>query len=85
MAKAAKKKKATPRKNTAKAADAEIAARRAKAYADMEPHFCDLARMSEIAAMMFDKDEGLFVFATTHLDEMLQEFRRRYYALDFPL
>ena len=39
----------------------------------------------EIAAMMFDKDEGLFVFATTHFDEMLQEFRRRYYAMDFPL
>jgi hypothetical protein len=41
--------------------------------------------MSEITAMMFDKDEGLFIFATTHLDEMLQEFRSRYYALDFPI
>jgi hypothetical protein len=39
--------------------------------------------MSEIAAM-FDKDEGLFIFATTHLDEMLQQFRARYYAMDFP-
>jgi hypothetical protein len=38
MAKAAKKKKATPRKSITKAADAETAARRAKAYADMEPH-----------------------------------------------
>ena len=85
MAKAAKKKKATPRKSTTKAADGDIVARRAKAYADMEPHLCDLARMSEIAAMMFDKDEGLFIFATTHLDEMLQEFRSRYYALDFPI
>jgi hypothetical protein len=85
MAKATKKKKAMPRKNAARAADAEITAQRAKAYADMEPHLCDLARMGEIAAMMFDKDEGLLVFATTHLDEMLQEFRRRYYALDFPL
>ena len=84
MAKATKRKKATPRKNTAKA-DAEITAQRAKAYADMEPHLCDLARMGEIAAMMFDQDEGLFIFATTHLDEMLQEFRRRYYAVDFPL
>jgi hypothetical protein len=78
MPKAAKKK--TPTTNAANADD--IAARRAKAYADMEPHLCDLARMSEIAAMMFDKAEGLFVFATTHLDEM---FGRRYYALDFPL
>jgi hypothetical protein len=57
--------------------------KRAKAYADMEPHLCDLVRMGEIAAMMFDKDEGLFIFATTHLDEMLQEFRRRYHAMDF--
>jgi hypothetical protein len=57
--------------------------KRAKAYADMEPHVGDIVRMGEIAAMMFDKDKGLFVFATTHLDEMLQEFRRRYYALDF--
>ena len=77
-------KKKAARKITPKAADVEIAARRAKAYADMEPHLCDLARMGEIAAMMFDKDEGLFIFATTHLDEMLQEFRKRYYALDFP-
>jgi len=82
MAKAARKK--PTRKHTAKAAGVEIAAKRAKAYADMEPHLCDLARMGEIAAMMFDKDEGLFVFATTHLDDMLQEFRRRYYAMDFP-
>ena len=51
----------------------------------MESHLGDVVRMGEIAAMMFDKDEGLFVFATTHLDEMLQDFRRRYYAMDFPL
>ena len=46
----------------------------------MESHLGDVVRMGEIAAMMFDKDEGLFVFATTHLDEMLQEFRRPYYT-----
>jgi hypothetical protein len=39
--------------------------------------------MGEIAAMMFDKDEGLFIFATTHLDEMMQTFRKRYYAESF--
>ncbi len=38
-------------------------------------------RMGEIAAMMFDKEEGLFIFATTHLDDMLQAFRARYYAM----
>jgi hypothetical protein len=41
----------------------------------MEPHLFDIARMGEIAAMMFDKDEGPLIFATTHLHEMLQEFR----------
>jgi hypothetical protein len=50
----------------------------------MEPHVGDIVRMGEIAAMMFDKDEGLFIFATTHLDEILQQFRARYYAMDFP-
>ena len=83
MAKAAKKRKTPPRKNTTKGA-ADIADKRAKAYADMESHVCDLARMGEIAAMMFDQDEGLFIFATTHLDDMLQAFRARYYAMDFP-
>jgi hypothetical protein len=51
----------------------------------MESHLGDVVRMGEIAAMMFDKDQALFVFAATHLDEMLREFRRRYYAMDFPL
>ena len=83
MAKAAKKKKLMPRKP--KATDGDIVAQRAKAYADMESLLGDVVRMGEIAAMMFDKDEGLFVFATTHLDEMLQDFRRRYYAMDFEL
>jgi hypothetical protein len=62
-----------------------VDAKRAKAYAEMEPHLCDIVRMGEIASMLFDDpDQGRFVFAVTHLDEMLQEFRRRYYALDFP-
>lgn len=50
----------------------------------MESHLGDVVRMGEIAAMMFDEDKALFVFAATHLDEMLQEFRRCYYAMDFP-
>ena len=83
MAKTAKKKKATPRK--LKAADGEILAQRAKAYADMEPHLCDVVRMGEIASMLFDSpDQGQFVFAVTHLEDMLQDLRQRYYALDFP-
>ena len=81
---AVKKKKATPRKPTPKAADGEIAKKRAKAYSDMEPHLCDVVRMGEIATSLFDcSDQGLFVFAVEHLEEMLQDFRRRYYASDF--
>lgn len=58
--------------------------KRAKAYAEMEPHLCDVARMGEIAAMLFDSpDQGQFVFAVTHLGDMLQDLRKRYYALDF--
>jgi hypothetical protein len=60
-----------------------VDAQRAKAYAAMESHLCDIVRMGEIAAMMFDKDEGLFIFAVTHLDDMLQAFRARYYAMHF--
>jgi hypothetical protein len=82
MAKAAKKKKVTPERPAKAATDVD--AKRAKAYAEMEPHVGDIVRMGDIAAMMFDKDEGLFIFATTHLDEMLQQFRARYYAMDFP-
>jgi hypothetical protein len=50
----------------------------------MEPYLCDVVRMGEIASLLFDSsDQGQFVFAVTHLEEMLQDFRRRYYASDF--
>jgi hypothetical protein len=83
MSAAATKKKAAG-KRTTKAADVEIAARRAKAYADMEPHLCDLVSMGTIAMDQFDKDDGLFIFAVGKLEEMLNEFRQRYYAVEFP-
>ena len=84
MAKTAKKKKTSPKRPT-KGAD-DVAAKRAKAYADMEPHLCDVVRMGEIATSLFDcSDQGLFVFAVGHLEEMLLELRKRYYALDFLL
>jgi hypothetical protein len=83
MAKAAKKKKATPRKP--KATDAEITAQRAKAYAEMEPYLCDLVSMGTIAMDQFDKDKGLFIFSVGKLEDMLNEFRRRYYGMDFPI
>ena len=46
----------------------------------------DVVRMGEIAMMLFDNpDQGLFVFAVGHLEEMLQELRTHYYAEEFPI
>jgi hypothetical protein len=82
MAKPVKKK--AVRKPKSKANDREIVEKRAKAYADMEPHLCDVVRMGEIATSLFDcSDQGLFVFAVGHLEEMLLELRKRYYAEEF--
>jgi hypothetical protein len=83
MARAAKKKAA--RKLTPKAADSQIAEKRARAYSDMEPHLCDLVSMGKIAMDQFDKDKGLFVFAVGKLEEMLNDLKARCYALDFSL
>jgi hypothetical protein len=44
-----------------------------------------LVNMGTIAMDQFDKDDGLFVFAVGKLEEMLGEFRKRYYAEEFPL
>ena len=82
MAKPVKKK--AVRKPKSKANDREIVEKRAKAYADPEPHLCDVVRMGEIATSLFDcSDQGLFVFAVGHLEEMLLELRKRYYAEEF--
>ena len=61
----------------------EIAAKRAKAYADMESHVCDLARAAELAMTVFD-NERLFLFAVDQLDNMARRFRANYYAESFP-
>jgi hypothetical protein len=83
MAKAARKKPA--RKRATKAADAEIEAKRGKAYADMEPDLCDCVRMGRIADQLFDNpDRDLYHFAVHRLADMLEQLRARYYALDFP-
>jgi hypothetical protein len=74
-----------PRKGP-KAVGREIEAKRAHAYHDLEPHLCDVVRMGEIAMMLFDNpDQGLFVFAVGHLEEMLQDLRTHYYAEEFPI
>ena len=77
--------KATKAKErSAAAADhAAIDAKRAKAYHDMEPHVCDLARAGELAMEIFDRPD-LFLFAVSQLDDMVQRFRARYYAVEFP-
>jgi hypothetical protein len=79
-----KKKKATPGKPTPKAADGEIAKKRAKAYSDMESHVSDLVSMGTIAMDQFDKNKGLFIFAVSKLEDMLNEFMAHYYAEEFP-
>jgi hypothetical protein len=82
MAKTPKKKTAPPTKKQM----TDIEAKRAKAYSDMEPHLCDVVRMGEIAMTLFDNpDQGLFVFAVGHLEEMLQDLRTHYYAEEFPI
>jgi hypothetical protein len=62
---------------------AAVAARRAKAYGEMENSVCDLARAADVAMKLFD-DDALFLFAVGQLDFMVQRFRARYYAEEFP-
>jgi hypothetical protein len=81
MAKASGKKKVIPTKRQMHESDAK----RAKAYADMQPHLSAVVRMGEIAASLFDcPDQGRFVFAVTHLEDTLQELRQRYCSEEFP-
>jgi hypothetical protein len=85
MAKTAKKKKAAPIKRTPKAADAEIDAKQAKAYGEMEPYVCDVVKMGRIADQLFDNpDRELYDFAVHRLADMLEDLRKRYYALNIP-
>jgi hypothetical protein len=56
---------------------------RAKAYRDMEPHVCNLARGASLAMAVFE-DAELFLFAVEQLDAMTERFRERYYAAEFP-
>jgi uncharacterized membrane protein YfhO len=58
-------------------------AKRAKAYSEMENSVCDLSRAAELAMTVFDNDR-LFLFAVGQLDFMVQRFRDRYYAEEFP-
>jgi hypothetical protein len=79
--------KRATKKAKAEATEAQAtAAKRAKAYANMEPHIGNIVRMGQIASMLSDDpDEGLLIFAITHLEDMLLQFRQHYYAEDFEL
>jgi hypothetical protein len=84
MRKPKTKKAATKaKKKPAKIDHAAVDAKRAKAYRDMEPHVCDLARAGELAMEIFDRPD-LFLFAVNQLDDMVQRFRAHYYAVEFP-
>jgi hypothetical protein len=78
------KKTATKAKvKPAKIDRAVVDAKRAKAYGEMENSVCDRARAAELAMAIFDNDR-LFLFAVGQLDFMVQRFRDRYYAEEFP-
>jgi hypothetical protein len=80
------KKNKAARKQPADGTGATIDAKRAKAYFDMEPHLCDCVKMGRIASQLFDNpDSELYDFAVDRLAEMLEDLRKRYYALDFSL
>jgi hypothetical protein len=74
--------KAKARAAVALSEQTRIAAQ-AKAYSDMENSVCDLSRAATLAMEVFDKD-GLFLFAVGQLDFMVQRFKDRYYAEEFP-
>ena len=57
--------------------------KRAKAYGEMENSVCDISRAAELAMTVFDNGR-LFLFAVGQLDFMVQRFRDRYYAEEFP-
>jgi hypothetical protein len=76
------KKPARASKLPAKVVCDPVAAKRAKAYHDMEPHVCDLAHAATLAMEVFDQSE-LFLFAVTQLEEMVQRFRTHYYTEEF--
>ena len=77
--KAATKAKVKP----AKIDHTAIDAKRAKVYGEMENSVCDLSRAAVLAMTVFDNDR-LFLFAVGQLDFMVQRFRDRYYAEEFP-
>jgi hypothetical protein len=72
-------------RSAAELSEKTLIEKRANAYSDMESHVSDLVNMGTIAMDQFDKNEGLFIFAVSKLEDMLNEFKARYYAEEFPI
>jgi len=70
-------------RDAATASEQATMQKRAKAYSEMENSVCDISRAAELAMTVFDNDR-LFLFAVGQLDFMVQGFRDRYYAEEFP-
>jgi hypothetical protein len=61
----------------------DIEAKRAQAYADMETFLCEAVK-GTIASNLFDcTNRELYDFAVNQVERMLQDLKKRYYALDF--
>ena len=81
MTKAAKKKPAA--KAPAQAAT-ETAARRAKAYADMEPHLRDCQRWAHLAeTLATDDDSAILALVAEHAASEIDKLVTAYYAVSF--
>jgi hypothetical protein len=70
-------------RSAAALSDKTLVETRANVYREMENSVCDLARAATLAMEVFDKPE-LFLFAVGQLDFMVQRFKARYYAEEFP-
>jgi hypothetical protein len=52
----------------------------------MEPYLCKVVHMGTIASNLFDcTDRELYDFAVHQVEDILDDLRARYYALEFPL
>jgi hypothetical protein len=79
-----KAKKKAARKRSTKPADGEIAAKRAKAYLEMEPHLCSVVNMIDIAVLCANSNHHFLTeFMVCRLSEALQSLKANYYATAF--
>jgi hypothetical protein len=82
MKKPAKKRKA-PAMAKKQPAKTDHKAINAKAYFDMEPYVCDLARQARLAMVVSD-EEDLFLHVVEQFHDMAQRLQELYYAKEFP-